>query len=49
MLKAAPKFELSYESQNKDLPVCLHFLNLVRLETNFSLTFKYMHCKSCGF
>lgn len=27
MLKAASKFELSYESQDKDLPVCLHFLN----------------------
>lgn len=49
MLKAVPKFELSYESQNKDLPVCLHFLNLRRLETNFSLTFKYFHCKSCIF
>lgn len=49
MLKVAPKFELSYESQNKDLPVCSHFLNLMRLKTNFSVTFKFFHCKSCTF
>lgn len=49
MLKAAPKSELSYELQNKDLPVCLYFLNLMSLESNFSLTAKYLQCKSCIF